>query len=74
VDAQVGSLLMKDVATVQSDKTHRAINLRETLARAVLHRQVEEQMAVLNIGLAAALTLARPRSREHDGLSVQPLV
>jgi hypothetical protein len=75
VNPYVDGVFMKDAVAVQSDKAQDGtINLRETLARAVLHWQVEEQMAVLNVRLPSALTLTRPRSREHDALSVQPLV
>jgi len=37
-------------ATVQFDETQdRLLDLRKTLAQAVLHRQMEEQVAVLNV-------------------------
>ena len=50
------------------------LDLKELLARAVFHRQMEEQMAVHDIRLPARLALTRPCPSEHDAAPMQPLV
>ena len=70
-----GSLVLCDIATVQFDETQdRILDLSELLARAVFHRQVEQQVAVLDIRLPSALTLAHPCRSEHDAAPIQPFV
>ena len=75
MDHELDDPLVGDAATMKFNKTRdRVLDLKQLLAAAVFHRQVEEQVAVLDIGLPSALTLARPCPREHDAPPMQPLV
>ena len=75
VDHELDDPLVGDAATMPLDQTRdRVLDLKELLARAVLHRQVEEQMTVHHIRLPSRLALACPCSSERDTVTAEPLV
>jgi len=74
VNHELDDSLVWNAATVPIDETRdRRLDLGQLLG-AVVHRQVEEQMAVHDFRLPAGLALACPYRGERDAMPMQPLV